>query len=113
MPRTPSSGGGTSNITMSSAWSASTVSRSPACTASAQRSISDLTIDGYASGEDAPGYFGFVTFTEQEAAHCSVTERGYPSTDVRDAFLRDGTSTGLSYFERSLPLRPPAAGPDT
>ena len=33
MPRTPSSGGGTSNITMSAAWSASTPSRSPACTA--------------------------------------------------------------------------------
>ena len=39
MPRTPSCGGGTSNITMSSAWSASTASRSPACTAAAQRSI--------------------------------------------------------------------------
>src|SRR5688500_9965280 len=40
MPRTPCWGGGTSNITMSPAWSASTVSRSPACTAAAHRSIS-------------------------------------------------------------------------
>jgi uncharacterized protein YndB with AHSA1/START domain len=55
-----------------------------------------------------------VTFTEQEGGTLlRVTERGYPSTDVRDAFLRDGTSTGLIYFERSLPLRPPAAAPDT
>src|SRR5918999_19603 len=40
MPRTPSYGGGTSNMTMSSEWSARTRSMSPACTASAQLSIS-------------------------------------------------------------------------
>src|SRR5918999_6029768 len=39
MPRTPSYGGGTSNMTMSSAWSARTPPMSPACTASAQVSI--------------------------------------------------------------------------
>src|SRR2546430_14880735 len=39
MPRTPCSGGGTSNMTMSGAWSASTVGRSPSWTAAAQRSI--------------------------------------------------------------------------
>src|ERR1700749_3055813 len=40
MPRTPCSGGGTSNITMSGAWSARTTGRSPSWTAGAQRSIS-------------------------------------------------------------------------
>src|ERR1700761_3516613 len=39
MPRTPCSGGGTSNITMPGAWSASTTARSPSWTAAAQRSI--------------------------------------------------------------------------
>src|SRR6478672_764920 len=39
MPRTPCSGGGTSNMTMPGAWSASTVGRSPSWTAAAQRSI--------------------------------------------------------------------------
>src|SRR5262247_1937407 len=39
MPWTPCSGGGTSNMTMSGAWSASTVGRSPSWTAVAQRSI--------------------------------------------------------------------------
>src|SRR5919106_4498506 len=40
MPRAPSWGGGTSNITMSSVWWASTVSRSPVWAAVAHRSIS-------------------------------------------------------------------------
>src|SRR6266480_2253860 len=39
MPRTPCCGGGTSNMTMPGAWSASTVGRSPSWTAAAQRSI--------------------------------------------------------------------------
>src|SRR5918992_1221480 len=39
MPRTPSYGGGTSNMTMSSEWSARTPLMSPVCTASAQFSI--------------------------------------------------------------------------
>src|SRR5918992_90378 len=39
MPRTPSYGGGTSNMTMSSEWSARTPLMSPACTAAAQFSI--------------------------------------------------------------------------
>src|SRR6266516_8143771 len=39
MPRTPWSGGGTSNMTMPGAWSASTVGMSPSWTAAAQRSI--------------------------------------------------------------------------
>src|ERR1700753_689562 len=39
MPRTPCSGGGTSNITMSGAWSARTTGRSPSSTGAARRSI--------------------------------------------------------------------------
>src|SRR5215831_10929506 len=40
MPRTPCSGGGTSNMTMPGSWPASTVGRPPSWTAAAQRSIS-------------------------------------------------------------------------
>src|SRR5215813_11879727 len=40
MPRTPCSGGGTSNMTMPGSWSASTAGRSPSWTAAAQRPIS-------------------------------------------------------------------------
>ncbi len=34
-----------------------------------------------------------------------LVESGFPTDDVRDAFLRDGADQGLAFYERTLPSR--------
>jgi hypothetical protein len=34
-----------------------------------------------------------------------LVESGYPTIDVRDAFLRNGADQGLVFYERTLPSR--------
>ena len=31
---------------------------------------------------------------------------GYPTSEIRDAYLRNGADQGLAFYERTLPTRP-------
>lgn len=39
-----------------------------------------------------------------------LIESGYPTIEMRDAFLRDGAAQGLDFYERTLPTPPCASG---
>jgi uncharacterized protein YndB with AHSA1/START domain len=45
-----------------------------------------------------------VTFdADGDGTLLRVVESGYPTAEVRDAFLRDGLAQGLDFYERTLP----------
>ena len=45
-----------------------------------------------------------VTFDpDGEGTTLRLVESGFPSVEVRDAFLRDGATQGLDFYERTLP----------
>ena len=45
-----------------------------------------------------------ITFhADGDGTLLELVEAGYPTEEVRDAFLRDGAAQGLSFYERTLP----------
>jgi uncharacterized protein YndB with AHSA1/START domain len=45
-----------------------------------------------------------VTFDDENGrTRLRLLEQGYPTAEVRDAFLRQGSQQGLDYYERTLP----------
>jgi uncharacterized protein YndB with AHSA1/START domain len=45
-----------------------------------------------------------VTFhADGDGTLLELVETGYPTEQIRDAFLRDGAAQGLSFYERTLP----------
>ena len=45
-----------------------------------------------------------VTFqADGDGTLLELVETGYPTAEIRDAFLRNGADQGLAFFERSLP----------
>lgn len=53
-----------------------------------------------------------VTFDDESGqTRLRLLEQGYPTAEVRDAFLREGSQQGLDFYERTLPGRQPPNSP--
>jgi uncharacterized protein YndB with AHSA1/START domain len=60
-----------------------------------------------AGGEEAPlELLVTVTFqADQDGTLLELIESGYPTPEIRDAFLRNGADQGLAFYERTFPPR--------